>query len=183
MSNSHDGNSSLECRSTSVTVCCQNTLDMATNESEPSMKLRHTASIEARAKLAMTIMQSHFEHQKDWVAAMKYLAKHPINDAMINAFEQAMFGELDKTPEGRGRTILNTKLEQFENLLVRGQGTEIPGRCGNAYGMLQAYTEWVDHLSQVKGTEDRTKSLVFANGAKLKRQALQNALVLVGSKR
>jgi phage/plasmid-like protein (TIGR03299 family) len=177
-SNSHDGSSGVEMRSTSITVVCQNTLAMATRGNAAGMKIRHTASVTDRLKVASGILKAHAEHQKDWVSAMKYLAKHPITDDIVLAFEKAMFGDVDKTPEGRGMTVLTNKLECFEQLLVKGKGTEIPGRCGNLYGMVQAFTEWTDHYSQVKGTDDRTSSIVFANGAKMKAQALEYALVL-----
>lgn len=179
-SNSHDGSSAIELRSTSITVVCQNTLNMAVKESQSSMRIRHTASATERLRVASDILKAHAAHKKDWVSAMRYLAKHPITDELVNQFEITMFGDINETPEGRGRTVLQTKLDQFEHLLVKGKGTEIPGRVGNAYGMVQAYTEWTDWLSQVKGTDDRTSSIVFANGAKQKVKAVQTALALVG---
>lgn len=178
LSNSHDGTSSCEGRSTSVTVVCQNTLAMAVNGAKPAIKLRHTRSVAERAKIAMSIMADHYKHQQDWVQAMQYLAKHPITDEIVSAFEVEMFGDIDKTPEGRGRTVLAQKLASFEELLVKGKGTEIPGRVGNMYGLLQAYTEWTDWCSQVKGTDDRTNSIVFGAGAKSKNEAMEFALQL-----
>ena len=177
-SNSHDGSSGVEMRSTSITVVCQNTLAMATSGNAAGMKIRHTASVKDRLAIASGILRAHAEHQKTWVAAMKYLAKHPITDDIVLAFEKQMFGDVDETPEGRGMTVLTQKLETFEQLMINGKGTEIPGRVGNLYGLVQAYTEWTDHYSQVKGTEDRTSSIVFANGAKQKAKALEFALVL-----
>ena len=35
-------------------------------------------------------------------------------------------------------------------------------------------------MSQVKGTDDRTSSIVFANGSKQKVKAVETALALVG---
>lgn len=177
-SNTHDGSTGVECRDTTITVVCQNTLNAAFGAAKPTMKIRHTASVAARVRLAAGIMAEHVEHHKSWVEAMRYLAKHPVTDAIVEAFEVEMFGDLNATPEGRGRTILTTKLDQFERLLVTGKGTEIPGRVGNLYGMLQAYTEWQDWESRVKGTTDRTNSIVFGAGAKRKTKALEYALVL-----
>lgn len=177
-SNSHDGSSSVEGRDTTITVVCQNTLNAAVGKTAAALKIRHTSSVQERLKIASGILKAHVEHKKDWIEAMKYLAKHPITDDLIQRFEDEMFGNLGETPEGRGRTILNTKLEQFEYLLVKGKGTEIKGRVGNLYGLVQAYTEYTDWFSQVKGTEDRTNAIVFNNGAKQKSKALDFALVL-----
>ena len=63
--------------------------------------------------------------------------------------------------------------------MLHGKGTEIPGRQGNAYGLLQSYTEWTDWMSAIRGTDDRTNSIVFGNGDKQKTAALSTLLQLV----
>lgn len=178
LSNSHDGSSGVEVRSTSVRVVCQNTLGMAVRGAKPVVRLRHTKSVEARLRMAGDLLRQHAEHQKTYQEALQYLAKFPITDDLVQAFELEMFGDLDATPEGRGRTLLANKLEQFENLLVRGAGTEIKGVAGSLYGMVQAYTEWADWASPVRGTSDRTNAIVFGQAAQDKQAALDYALVL-----
>lgn len=180
LSNSHDGSSGVEVRSTSITVVCQNTLGMATRGAKPSVRIRHTRTVEERLRLAANIVAQHAQQQKDWTEAMQYLAKHPITDSLIHAFEVEMFGDLDSTPEGRAQTILSNKLDQFEALMLTGKGTEIPGRVGNLYGLVQAYTEWADWASPVRGTTDRSNAIVFGQAARDKQEALEFALVLAG---
>ena len=43
----------------------------------------------------MGILAAHAEHKKSWIEAMRYLAKHPITDEMVNEFEVAMFGDIN----------------------------------------------------------------------------------------
>lgn len=178
LSNSHDGSTSVEARYTSIRVVCANTLAMALNGGKAVVSLRHTESVQTRLKLAGSLLSSYQDHLGKFADAMKLLAKVRINDEMIAAFENQMFGDVDQTPEGRGRTILTNNLASFENLLVKGQGTEIPGVVGTAYGLVNAYTEWADFVSQVKGTQDRTNAIVFGNAAAKKTEALEFALVL-----
>lgn len=178
LSNSHDGSSGVEDRFTSERVVCANTLAMALRGSAAVVKIRHTQSVEARVKLAAGILATYQRHFALFKDAMCHLAKVRITDAMVEEFEQGMFGKVDETPEGRGRTILMNKLAKFEELLVKGAGTDIPGVCGTAYGMVNAYTEWADFHSQVKGTTDRTSAIIFGNAAKEKERALELALVL-----
>ena len=180
LSNSHDGSSAVEARSTSIRVVCQNTLGMATRGAKPVIRLRHTRTVEARLRMAGDLIRQHAEQQKNYQEALQYLAKFPITDELVAAFELEMFGDLDQTPEGRGRTILNNKLEQFEKLLVTGRGTEIPGVVGTMYGLLNAYTEWADWQSPIRGTNDRTNAIIFGNAAADKQHALDYALVLAG---
>ena len=88
---------------------------------------------------------------------------------------------MEDLPEGRSRTIRLANMQTFEELLVKGKGTEIPGVAGTAYGMLNAYTEWADFHSQVRGTDDRTNAIVFGNAAANKTKALETALALVSA--
>lgn len=180
LSNSHDGSSGVEVRSTCVRVVCRNTHNQAINGNKPVIRLRHTRTVESRLRMAGDILRQHAETQKSYFEALAYLAKFPITDEIVNAFELEMFGDLDKTPEGRARTILSNKLEQFEHLLVRGAGTDIKGVAGTMYGMVQAYTEWADWASPVRGTDDRTNAILFGQASMDKKAALDYALVLAG---
>lgn len=179
LSNSHDGSTSVEARYTSIRVVCQNTLNMATSTANKAVvSIRHTESVKSRLQQAAILLNGYQQHFANFADAMKKLAAVRITDQMVTEFEEAMFGKIDEVPEGRGRTILSNKLTQFENLLVKGQGTEIPGVVGTLYGVVNAYTEWADFQSQVKGTTDRTNAIVFGNAAKEKQRALEFALVL-----
>jgi phage/plasmid-like protein (TIGR03299 family) len=175
-----DGQSVTEYRGTSITVVCNNTLNIAESEKATSVvRIRHTNSQKDKLAIAAKIVAAHAEHQKSFVEALQFLAKKKLTNDLVTEFERRMFGSIDEREEGRGKTVLLNKLDQFEYLMVNGKGTEIPGRTGNAYGMLQAFTEWTDWMSQVKGTDDRTNSIVFGNGAKQKTQALSTLLELV----
>lgn len=179
LSNSHDGSTSVEARYTSIRVVCQNTLNMATSSKNKAVvSIRHTESVKSRLQQAAILLSGYQTHFAQFSDAMTKLAQVKINDQMIVEFEEAMFGKIDEVPEGRGRTILSNKLTQFENLLINGAGTEIPGVVGTAYGMVNAYTEWADWQSQVKGTTDRTNAIIFGNAAREKQRALEFALVL-----
>ena len=177
-STTHDGSGSTTGSFPSETVVCSNTLHIALGQAKPMFSLRHTESITEGVKIAIDIMASYVEHLKSWRAAMTFLTKCPITNDLVEAFEREVFGDMDATPEGKSRTILANKLAAFETCLVSGKGSEIPGRNKTMYGVVQAYTEWVDWHSQVKGSGDRTNMIVFGNGAKLKTEALEFALVL-----
>ena len=183
LSNSHDGSASVEARYTTIRVVCQNTLHMALGKAKATVSIRHTESVEARLKMAGGLLAGYQEHLGVFKNAMDLLAKVRINDEMIAAFELQMFGDVDKVPEGRGRTILTNNLSAFEKLLLTGRGTEIPGVVGTAYGLVNAYTEWADFESQVKGTKDRTNAIVFGAAAAKKTEALEYALVLAKAAR
>ena len=177
-STSYNGSMPNEVRGTSVTVVCQNTLHQAVRGSAAVISIAHKRNVIAKLKMAAEIMQAYERQNKTFREAMVYLVKHPINDQMIKDFEAEMFGDLEKTEEGRGKTILLKKIQKYEELLFTGKGTEIKGRVGSAYGMVQAYTEWADWFRSKDGSD--TNSILYGGAAREKTRALDYALVLVG---
>ena len=177
-STSYNGSSPNEVRGTSVRVVCQNTLNQATAGSKAVISIMHTKNVKQRLAMAAEVMQSYERQNQTFREAMVYLVKHPINDAMIKEFETEMFGDLNKTEEGRSRTIILKKVEKYEQLLFTGKGTDIKGVVGTAYGMVQAFTEWADWFRTKDGAD--TNSIIFGAAAREKTKALDTALALVG---
>ena len=175
ITNAYDYTAALEARYTDIRAVCENTVNAATSGSPALIKLKHTSNM----NMAAEIFKGYLRSTETFKEAMQVLAKHPINDQVIHEFETSMFGDLDKTEEGRGRTILQNKLTKFEELLFKGKGTEIPGVVGSAYGLFNAYTEFQDWFSVVRGTTDRTHAILFGQASKDKSRALGTVLQLV----
>ena len=180
ITNAYDYTAALEARYTDIRAVCENTVNAATSGSPALIKLKHTSNMKSRMNMAAEIFKGYLRSTETFKEAMQVLAKHPITDQLIREFEVSMFGALDKTEEGRGRTILTNKLAKFEELLFTGKGTEIPGVVGTAYGLLNAYTEYADYFSTVRGTTDRTNAILFGQASRDKSAALNLALRLVG---
>jgi len=178
LSNSYDMSSNLEARYTSIRVVCQNTLAMATSGNPAVVKLRHTKNIKSRMAQAAMVLQGYQDHLGQFSDCLKRLQKVRITDELLTQFEISMFGNIEDTPEGRGRTMLANNLTKFEQLVFTGRGTEIPGVVGTLYGVLNAYTEWSDYYSMVKGDEGRTGAIVFGNAAKKKQEAFALAMAM-----
>jgi phage/plasmid-like protein (TIGR03299 family) len=184
ITNAYDLSAALESRYTGIRAVCDNTVTAAVNGSPALIKLRHTSNVKARMGMAAEIFKGYLRTTKDFKEAMQELAKHPINDRLVHEFEVSMFGDLSKTEEGRSQSILKNKLTKFEELMFTGKGTDIKGVVGSAYGMLNAYTEWADWFSTVKGSEGdrataRTNAILFGQASKDKTKALNLALQLV----
>lgn len=184
ITNAYDLSAALEARYTAIRAVCQNTVNAATAGSPAVIKLRHTANMKSRMGIAAEIFKGYQKSIGDYKEMMQYLAKHPINDALIAEFEREMFGDLEKTKEGRSTSILTNKLAKFEELIFKGKGTEIPGVVGTAYGLFNAFTEFQDWHSTVKnakaddGTVDRSNSILFGQASKDKTKALELVMAL-----
>jgi phage/plasmid-like protein (TIGR03299 family) len=184
ITNAYDLSAALEARYTAIRVVCQNTVNAATAGSPAVIKLRHTANVKSRMSMAAEIFKGYQKSIGDYKECMEYLAKHPINDNMILEFERELFGDPDKVKEGRSASILTNKTQKFEELLMTGKGTEIPGVVGSAYGMFNAFTEGSDWYSTVKnakaadGSVDRSNSILFGQASKDKTKALELVMAL-----
>ena len=184
VANAYDDSMSLISLYTDVCVVCQNTLNEAIAGSPCVIKLRHTVNVKSRMAMATEVFKGYVRANATFQEAMVELGKHPITDELLKEFEVSMFGDLEKTEEGRSQSILKNKIAAFEKSMFAGKCAEIPGVSDTLYGMLQGYTEYVDFFSTIKGQKDaagmtdRTNAILFGQGSKDKVKALNLALVM-----
>ena len=184
ITNAYDFSAALEARYTDIRAVCENTVNAATSGSPATVKIKHTSNMHQRAAIAAEIFKGYVRANASFKEAMQYLAKHPITDKLVKEFTISMFGDPEKTEEGRAQTILANKLNKFGELLVCGRGTDIKGVAGSMYGLFNAFTEYQDWHSTVRnakdstGTVNRTNSILFGQANKEKSKALEVALVL-----
>jgi len=146
---SHDGSSNLEVLFTNVRVVCQNTLSMAIRGQKNRIKIRHTTNYEDRMREAeRTIMESRLYWNKVQEAA-QHLAATSVTRVEVGVFMDAMF---PMKAESKTKATANTR-ETFLKLLEGGRGTEIPGVKGTAWGLYNAYTEYLQYERTVKGLD------------------------------
>ena len=151
VSTSHDGSSNIEVMTTSVRVVCQNTLTAALKSATNRVKIRHTSNWEGKMYEAEKTIKESRKYWAEMEAACKHLAATSVTRVEVGAFMDAMFPikETAKT-----RTTENIREKVWE-LMETGMGTEIPGVKGTAWGVLNAYTEYLDHHKTVKGVENK----------------------------
>lgn len=175
---SHDGSGTIQARDTTETVVCQNTLNIALKASDAILKIKHTRNLQDKLNTAVDMLRHHAKATQDWRLAMEFLASRPITEKTVKEFKNRMFGNPLEMKDGRGKTLTQNRIDAWEELRITGQGADIAGRQGNWYGLLQSFTEYIDWRSQVRGTDDRTESIVFGHGADLKVEAMNLCLDL-----
>ncbi len=144
---SHDGSSNLEVMFTNVRVVCQNTLSMAIKGQKNRIKIRHTSNYEERMKEAeRTIIESH-KYWDQIQEASRHLAATSVSRVEVGAFMDAMFPMKENA---KTKTTENVR-EKFIELVEDGRGTDIPGVKGSAWGLYNAYTEYLQYDRTVKG--------------------------------
>ena len=61
----------------------------------------------------------------------------------------------------------------------QGRGAEMASAKGTAFGLLNAVTEFVDHERRARSADHRLESAWFGQGAALKENALEQALMMI----
>jgi len=164
--NSHDGSSNLEVMFTNIRVVCNNTLTMAIRKTSNKIKIRHTTNAEARIKEAektLLASQKYWDVLKD--ACVK-LASTSVTRVEVGSFIDVMF-PVDETKKERK----NSAKEKMEELVETAIGNDIKGVKDTAWGLFNAYTEYLDHHAVVKSGGDRWERSVFGANANKRQQA------------
>ena len=180
---SHDGTMKTEVRFCSVRVVCQNTFNLATNESRGVISIRHTTNMRQKLEMAAMVMLRYREHFDLVGDQFSKLANIRVDDAWIDEYIERMIGNPLNVADGRGRTIMENKIKLIEGRLCYGQGVDLPGVANTAWWALNAMVEFADYDLKAKGQAvdetRRTQSILFGTAAEFKQQAFDQAMVMV----
>jgi len=145
--NSHDGSSNLEVMFTNVRVVCQNTLSMALAGQSNRIKIRHCSNFEERMREAERTLVASKEYWEEIRTVAQHLSETSITRVEVGAFMDVMFPVKE---DAKKKTTENSR-ERFVSLLDGGRGADIPGVKGTAWGMYNAYVEYLQYERSVKG--------------------------------
>jgi phage/plasmid-like protein (TIGR03299 family) len=183
--NTHDGSSHLEVGFTSRRIVCNNMLPSLDKDSV-SYGIRHTQRMECHVSNIERVISAQYRQLDQFGQIMDRLCRRRLNLSQLKELSYRLIkAEAPGAPE-----VIEAEFEVKEppavskimELAESGQGTDIPGVRGSAYGWLNAVTEYVDHHRKsrtLKGRDaDETKfeSVIFGAGARLKNQAVRLAL-------
>lgn len=181
LSNSHDGSSGVRICLTPIRVVCQNTLNQAITSADKIFKIRHTGSMgakvgDARAALGMTnVFFEEFEKNA------QALASKQVNGQLFNTYLES----LGFDPESEGGRVKG-QVETLTRLYESGQGQNMAGAHGTAWGAYNAVTEFLTHERATRVTdsyksvqEARLNSLWFGASQSINAKAWDNALALL----
>jgi phage/plasmid-like protein (TIGR03299 family) len=169
-----DGTLATTAQFTSVRVVCNNTLAIATANSQGAVKVPHNTTFDAalvKQELGITVSQwDEFMYQ------LRHLSDRKVNNRGAKTFFQKVFTE--KTREGlqTNEWAMKKALHLFEG---NGRGSRYASSQNTAYGLLNAVTEYVDHERKARSVDHRLDSAWFGKGAQLKQKAFIESLALV----
>lgn len=188
LATSYDASMSTTAKFTSVRVVCHNTLTMAAGygSQEASekddvgsvIKIPHSAKFDAKdVRLDLGIV---FDQWERFLATTRKLARQQINEPFAASFLKALLPAPEapkptkETPHAKApKAVEETKAYKAIMALFQGDaiGSDLPEANGTAFGLLNAVTEYVDH---VRGGDDtRLSSAWFGAGEGLKNNAFK----------
>lgn len=185
ISNSHDGNSPVDIRLTTVRVVCANTLGMALSSSEKGkfFRIRHTTSMEQRIHDAGEALAAVDAKFRKFIEAGRLLAGEPCSKDEIEEFLVRLELQVANAREEgiKDRVAAFKRTEKYGELVSAFKSA--PGAQPTLWGAVNAVSYYYDHVAKPKDTgkyesvqERRWASGQFDGGADKKERALALAL-------
>jgi phage/plasmid-like protein (TIGR03299 family) len=177
LSTSFDGSMATRAQFTSVRVVCNNTLQIATADTKGAIKIPHSATFDARGvKIDLGLLGGAFGTFEDQANA---LANRKLTDkeAMALLASVMIKGEVQDVTEVSTKRFNQIKTV-FDLYAHAGKGSNLASSAGTAWGVVNAVTEYVDHMAG-NNVNNRFRSGQFGPGATMKNDAMKAALALV----
>ncbi len=184
--NSHDGSVAFRALNTAVRVVCSNTLTLALRNAGPdAIAVKHTDSIHDRLADAQEVLGLAVTEHRRFEAHMNLLAERKfrkrdfetyLDKVLGPASKQLVDGEEPELTAARQQIVAN-----FDHELQRLRGIE-----HTAWAAFNAVGQYVDWERPTRGSvgrvrdERRFASIMFGQGADLKRRAWATALAMTG---
>jgi len=165
LSTSADGSLATEVRRTSVRTVCKNTLAMALG-SAASVKVTH------RSVFNPTSVKSFMElNEAAWEAFVHSLETLAHKDISVEK-AQELTVEIFTGEEAKVRSSAGFA-KVMDLFTASGLGAKEDGVYGTAYGLLNGFTDYVDHWARARSDDNRMVSSQWGPGAQLKQRALE----------
>jgi len=170
---SHDGSMSAICKLTDVRVVCNNTLTQALKAGGFNIKVKHTRNAQEKLNLAKNLIIGSQKTAESIRDKMKELSKKKVTRKNMENILLKLF----PTREGELATRTKNNISDLLNLYESNDKNAFPEIRGTAYNLLNACTEYADHVKSVKGGENidkaRVESSLFGSGEKFKSEAIE----------
>ncbi len=169
LANSHDGKGSIQVKSTSVRVVCQNTLTLALGGTD-SFRLIHTPDVKHRLKAAGQLLAQVRTRYDTMEQALQAMARISIDQARLQEYLTEVFPDADPTDEAAVSRVKRSR--QWSGYFFdQGRGNRLPGVTGTLWAAFNGVTELLDHRRTRQSPHQRLTSLWFGDNYRTKARA------------
>jgi phage/plasmid-like protein (TIGR03299 family) len=187
---SHDGSLATTVTVTDVRVVCQNTLTaalgMGNSKAEGKLKIKHTKSADMKIEQAKRMISGTIQTAETLRDKLTNLANVKLSKDTYTAIVDKLFPiakDASKVSVTRRENMLSEILASYQ----LNDSNAYPEQAGTAYALLNAITDYTDHLRGTRRTDGqneqaaRSESALFGSGNQLKSNALETIYDLVGA--
>jgi len=178
---SHDGSLAATCKLTTVRVVCNNTLTQALKLNGEYTRIKHTQSAEKKLEAARSFITGATVKIGDLETKLKELSKRIVDKESFKIVMKKLFGNWEDSKD-KSVVRIENKIADVARLYESNDKNQFPEIRGTAYNLLNAITEYTDHVSGVRQTSARSnmnegqiraENALFGTGAALKSEALE----------
>ncbi|MCC4601605.1 DUF932 domain-containing protein [Xanthomonas melonis] len=170
-----DGTLATTAQFTSVRVVCNNTLQIAVDQSAGAIKVPHRSQFHPDAiKRQLGILVGEWD---GFVDRMKALCDVPVPPDSVEGLLRRVLVYGGSKP---GSAVVNEQAVTKVRALYEGggHGATLSSSRGTAWGVLNSLTEFVDHHRRAHSDDNRRDAAWFGSGAAIKRRAWEEVLEL-----
>ncbi len=168
LSNSHDGQGSVQIKFTPIRVVCQNTLTMALQKG-PTIRVSHTRDLHERLKNAEHILGLINKRFEDIEKAFRAMTQVKISSARLSEYLSLVFPNPPYSENKQSIARIHRYRTLAEHFFANGTGTEIRGVAGTLWAAYNGVAELVDYHGP--RNSKHLESIWFGEGYSVKARA------------
>lgn len=178
---SHDGSLSAQAKLTTWRVVCENTLRGALSSEGAFVKIKHTKDSHKRLEVAKQLVKGVALSVSSLKEKFEFLGQRMLNKESYLKILDRIF-PVPKGKEEESSTRRNNIMMEVTRLFENNDGNQFPVHRGTCLNLLNAITEYTDHVRTTRITEDRkhldevqarAETAIFGSGAKFKEDAFE----------
>lgn len=174
LSNSHDGESSVQVKFTPIRVVCQNTLTMALSQG-PTIRVVHARDLHDRLKYAEKALGLIHQHFDEIEKSFQGMATVRMTKERVAEYVNLVFPN-PRTPDNKKAwERVERDRAQARHFFEKGRGNQEKGVKDTLWAAYNGVTEYVDYYRIKSGGERRLQSIWFGNGYQIKARAFKIA--------
>ena len=174
LSNSHDGESSVQIKFTPIRVVCWNTLTMALSKG-PTIRAAHTRDVHERLKHARLTLRLINDHYAKIEETFKRMAATQMTAARLKEYFTTVFPDPSDSNDKQGQRRAVQNRDRAVHLFENGRGNRLSGVRGTLWAAYNGVAEFVDYRSTRRTQEEQLESIWFGDGYLLKARAFEIA--------
>lgn len=169
LSNSHDGKGAIRVNVTPIRVVCQNTLNLALQNSVRSWSTRHMGNIDTKRKEATNALNLHNAYMEELNKEAERLVKQKVSARDFNNIIDFVFPfpEDMESVSNRQKTNIEVMREDFSARY--NFAPDLSDFRGTGWGVVNAITDYVSHSEPLRKTDsfNEKRFLSVVEGHKL----------------